>query len=155
MAKPRSGKYYEEPATLSDIFIETQDLIWAVGDNGVILRGTARYGFEDISFKGNDENLRSITKLRDGMVIASDYALHRFDGHLLSPLKPVVDPTVNRNTPTPLKIKAVDDILFCFDIKHAFTPSTERPGTRGRPRRPCWNASSRGCQASDDALPSA
>ena len=52
------------------------------------------------------------------MVIASDYALHWFDGHLLSPLKPKIDPFINRNVPTPLKVQAVDDVLFYFDYKH-------------------------------------
>jgi hypothetical protein len=52
------------------------------------------------------------------MVIASDYALHWFDGHLLSPLKPILDPSINRNIPTPLKVQAVDDVLYLFDYKH-------------------------------------
>ncbi|ANL69596.1 hypothetical protein AMC82_PD00637 (plasmid) [Rhizobium phaseoli] len=118
IAKPRSGKYYAEPATLSDIFIESVDKVWAVGGNGVILFGNAEHGFQDVSFKGNDENLRSITKFKDRMVIASDYALHWFDGHLLSPLKPVLDPSINRNIPNPLKVQAVDDVLYYFDTKH-------------------------------------
>lgn len=115
---PRGGKYYPEPATISDIFIENKDKVWAVGDNGVILMGNAEYGFDDVSFKGNSENLRSITKFRDRMVIASDYALHWFDGHMLSPLKPNLDPAINKNVPNPVKVQAVDDILFYFDSKH-------------------------------------
>lgn len=118
VAKPRSGKHYPEPETLSDIFVESKDKIWAVGGNGVILFGNAEHGFQDISFKGNDENLRSITKFKDRMVIASDYALHWFDGHLLSPLKPVLDPSINRNIPNPLKVQAVDGVLYYFDTKH-------------------------------------
>ncbi|MGR9160063.1 hypothetical protein [Rhizobium leguminosarum] len=118
VAKPRSGKYYPEPATLSDIFVESSEKVWAVGGNGVILCGNAEHGFQDISFKGNDEKLRSITKFKDRMVIASDYALHWFDGHLLSPLKPVLDPSINRNIPNPLKVQAVDDVLYYFDSKH-------------------------------------
>lgn len=118
VATPRGGKYYPEPATLSDIFIENKDKVWAVGDNGVILMGSAEYGFDDVSFKGNSENLRSITKFRDRMVIASDYALHWFDGHMLSPLKPNLDPAINKNVPNPVRVQAVDDILFYFDSKH-------------------------------------
>lgn len=116
--KPRSGKYYPEPATLNDIFVESKDKIWAVGDNGVILVGNAEHGFEDVSFKGNSEGLISITRFRDKMVIASDYALHWFDGHMLSPLKPVLDPNINRNVPNPVKVQTVDDTLFYFDSKH-------------------------------------
>lgn len=118
VATPRSGKFYPEPATLTDIFIETKDKVWAVGGNGVILVGNADHGFQDVSFKGDSEKLISITKFKDRMVIASDYALHWFDGHLLSPLKPVLDPTINRNIPTPIKVQAVDDILYYFDAKH-------------------------------------
>ncbi|MDC7746540.1 hypothetical protein [Rhizobium binxianense] len=118
VAKPRSGKYYPEPATLSDIFIESAEKIWAVGGNGVILCGNAEHGFQDVSFKGNNEKLHSITKFKDRMVIASDYALHWFDGHLLSPLKPILDPSINRNIPNPLKVQAVDNVLYYFDSKH-------------------------------------
>ena len=118
IVKPRSGKYYPEPATLSDIFIESPEKVWAVGGNGVILCGNAEHGFRDVSFKGNNEKLHSITKFKGRMVIASDYALHWYDGHLLSPLKPVLDPSINRNIPNPLKVQAVDDVLYYFDSKH-------------------------------------
>jgi hypothetical protein len=118
VATPRSGKFYTEPAALADIFIETKDKVWAVGGNGVILVGNAESGFQDVFFKGNSETLISITKFKNRMIIASDYALHWFDGHLLSPLKPVFDPTINQNTPTPIKVQAVDDILYYFDAKH-------------------------------------
>lgn len=118
IAKPRSGKYYPEPATLSDIFIENKDKVWAVGGNGVILVGNAEHGFQDVSFKGDNQGLISITKFKDKMVIASDYALHWFDGHMLSSLKPVLDPAINKNVPNPVKVHAVDDTLFYFDSKH-------------------------------------
>ncbi|MBB5864453.1 hypothetical protein [Xanthomonas sp. 3058] len=118
VATPRSGKYYPEPATLSDIFIETKDKVWAVGDNGVILIGNADDGFQDVSFKDNRDGLRSITKFKDRMVIASDYALHWFDGHMLSSLAPALDPTINDGIPNPVKVQAVDEILFYFDSKH-------------------------------------
>ncbi|TAU60717.1 hypothetical protein ELI13_35060 [Rhizobium ruizarguesonis] len=118
IAKPRSGKYYPEPATLSDIFIESAEKVWAVGGNGVILCGNAEHGFQDVSLKGNNEKLHSITKFKDRMVIASDYALHWFDGHLLSRLKPILDPSINRNIPNPLKVQAVDDVRYYFDSKH-------------------------------------
>ncbi|PDT80130.1 hypothetical protein [Sinorhizobium sp. BJ1] len=118
VAKPRPGRHHPEPATLADIFIEAKDKVWAVGHNGVILQGNAEQGFQDVSFKGNSEGLISITKFKDRMVIASDYGLHCFDGHLLSPLKPVLDPSINRNIPNPIKIQAVDDVLYYFDSKH-------------------------------------
>ncbi|MCZ7933173.1 hypothetical protein O9X90_12705 [Agrobacterium leguminum] len=118
VATPRSGKFYAEPATLSDILVENSERVWAVGNNGVILFGNALDGFQDISFKGNDEDLRSVTKFKDRIVVASDYALHWFDGHVLSPLKPVLDPKINKNVPTPVKVQAVDDILYYFDSKH-------------------------------------
>lgn len=118
VAEPRSGKYYPEPAALSDVFMEAPDKVWAVGDNGVILVGNAQLGFQDVSFKGNDENLRSITRFGDRMVIASDYGLHWFDGHILTPLKPVLDPSINRNIPNPIKVQAADSRLYYFDAKH-------------------------------------
>jgi hypothetical protein len=52
------------------------------------------------------------------MVMASDYALHTFDGHLLSPLKPTIDVSINKGVPTPLKVQVVDGVMFYFDYKH-------------------------------------
>jgi hypothetical protein len=118
VAEPRSGKYHPEPATLSDVFMEAPDKVWAVGDNGVILVGNAQHGFQDVSFKGNEENLRSITRFGDRMVIASDYGLHWFDGHILTPLEPVLDPGINRNVPNPIKVQAAESHLYYFDAKH-------------------------------------
>ncbi|WP_246008612.1 hypothetical protein [Afifella aestuarii] len=118
VATPRAGRYEPTPATLADIFVEAPDRVWAVGHNGVILLGNATYGFQDVSFKGDDDSLISITRFRDKMVIASNYALHWFDGHMLSPLRPVLDPSINDGVPNPLKVQAVDDLLFYFDSKH-------------------------------------
>ncbi|NMV69850.1 hypothetical protein HI842_10195 [Agrobacterium fabrum] len=100
------------------MLVEDSERVWAVGNNGVILFGNARDGFQDVSFKGNDEDLRSVTRFKDRMVIASDYALHWFDGHVLSPLKPVLDPRINKSVPTPVKVQAIDDVLYYFDSKH-------------------------------------
>jgi hypothetical protein len=118
VATPRSGKYNPEPATLADLYVESENRIWAVGHNGVILSGNAEDGFEDLSFAGDRDELVSITKFRERMVIASSYGLHWFDGHILTPLKPKLDPSINRSVPTPLKVQAVDDVLFYFDYKH-------------------------------------
>jgi hypothetical protein len=104
---------------LVGIFVETANQVWIVGTGGLILSGNSISGFRNISFHGDrDKNLISVTKFRDRIVIASDYALHWFDGHLLSPLKPKLDASINRGVPTPLKVQAVDDVLFYFDYKH-------------------------------------
>ncbi|AJC82963.1 hypothetical protein IE4803_PC00417 (plasmid) [Rhizobium etli bv. phaseoli str. IE4803] len=94
IAKPRSGKYYAEPATLSDIFIESVDKVWAVGGNGVILFGNAEHGFQDVSFKGNDEtdrekNFKDGVRWRSDLVLATGTELFRFDGHLAKPFESV------------------------------------------------------------------
>ncbi len=118
VATPRDGKHYEQPARLTDIFVQAPDNIWAVGDNGVILNGNATSGFRDVSFKGGDADLRSVTKFADRLVLASDYALHWFDGHIMSPLKPKLDPAINKDVPTPLKVQSVGNTLYYFDSKH-------------------------------------
>jgi hypothetical protein len=104
---------------LVGIYVETVDQVWIVGTGGLILSGNARSGFRNVSFHGDrDKNLVSVTKFGDRVVIASDYALHWFDGHLLTPLKPKLSPFINKGVPTPLKVQAVDDVLFYFDYKH-------------------------------------
>lgn len=118
VATPRDGQHYPQPVVLSDVFTEFPDKVWAVGENGVILNGNAESGFRDVSFKGDGEDLRSIVRFGDNMILASDYALHSFDGHILSPLKPTLDPSVNKNVPNPLKVQAIGDTLYYFDRKH-------------------------------------
>jgi hypothetical protein len=105
--------------SLNDIFIETTERVWIVGAGGSILLGNAKDGFKNVSFHGDRNiNLISITKLGERMIVASDYSLHFFDGHMLSPLKPKLDPFINRNVPTPQKVQCVDGVLFYFDYKH-------------------------------------
>ena len=118
VATPRDGQHYPQPVVLSDVFTEFPDKVWAVGENGVILNGNAESGFRDVSFKGDGEDLRSIARFGDNMILTSDYALHSFDGHILSPLKPTLDPSVNKNVPNPLKVQAIGDTLYYFDRKH-------------------------------------
>ncbi|ASY66753.1 hypothetical protein SJ05684_b57710 (plasmid) [Sinorhizobium sojae CCBAU 05684] len=104
---------------LNDLFIETPERVWAVGTGGSILLGNAKDGFKDISFHGDRNlNLISITKLGNRMIVASDYGLHSFDGHSLSPLKPKLDPFTNRNVPNPKKVQSLGDVMFYFDYKH-------------------------------------
>ena len=103
---------------INDIFIESENRVWMVGGGGTILLGNAEHGFRYVSFHGDTENLISITKFRDRMVIASDYGLYSFDGHMLRRIKPRLDPAINRSVPTPLKVQEVDDVLFYFDYKH-------------------------------------
>lgn len=117
-ATPRDGQHYHQPAVLSDVFVEAPDKVWAVGENGVILECNGHRGFRDVSFKGDDEDLRSITCCGGKMILASDYALHSYDGHVMSPLKLTLDPTINKNVPNPLKIQTVGNTLYYFDGKH-------------------------------------
>jgi hypothetical protein len=114
VASPRDGQYYPQPAVLSDVFVEAPEKVWAVGENGVILDGNAERGFLDVSFNGDDEDLRSIARFGDRMILASDYGLHSFDGHIISPF----NPTINKNVPNPLKVQAIGNTLYYFDKKH-------------------------------------
>jgi hypothetical protein len=114
-------EHLEIPATkiLNDIYKSSNNEIWIVGYEGIILKGNIEVGFSDVSFHGDhDKNLLSITEFGNRMVVASDYALHWFDGHILTPLKPKINPFINRNVPTPLKVQALDGVLFYFDYKH-------------------------------------
>jgi len=93
--------------------------IWVVGVDGLILRGRPDDGFERVDFHGDTETLIAATWFQDELIVASGYMLHRFDGHRLTPLKPKLnDPFRNRNTPTPLALQTVGDVMFYFDYKH-------------------------------------
>jgi hypothetical protein len=105
--------------TFNDVFIETSERVWICGTEGSILLGNGKDGFKDVSFHGDRSiNLVSLTKFRDRITLASDYGLHSFDGHILSTIKPKLDPFINRSVPTPFKVQAVDDVMFYFDYKH-------------------------------------
>ena len=100
---------------ITDIFVESETRIWMVGYSGVILLGNADHGFRDVSFHGDTETLVSITKFRDQMIVASSHGLHSFDGHVLSRIRPRIDPAVDNAVPSPVRVQAVDDVLFYFD----------------------------------------
>ncbi|SEP20075.1 hypothetical protein SAMN04487843_108107 [Methylobacterium sp. ap11] len=102
------------PHIIKDIYVETPDKVWMVGSHGTILVGNGRDGFRSIGFAGDTETLLSITRFKDQYVVASDYALHLFDGHHLTPFKPRLR---GRARPTPLKVQSVDDVLYYFDYK--------------------------------------
>lgn len=99
-------------------FAERADKLWLVGLEGAIFKGNPQGGFEDVSFAGDLDDLYAITAFRNEMILASGYALHRFDGHILSPLKPSLDPTINGGVPNPMALQTVDDMMFYFDYKH-------------------------------------
>lgn len=109
--------------SLNDIFIEASDKVWLVGFHGTILLGSALAGFQNVGFHGDTERVLSLTKLGSRYVAASDNALHWFNGHNLSPLRPT---TLSRIA-TPLKVQAIDDMLFYFDYNqgvHRFDGAT-------------------------------
>lgn len=83
-----------------------------LGGLGTILVGNGRNGLSSVGFAG--DTLLSITRFKDQYVIASDYALHIFDGHLLKSLKPHLR---GGSTPTPLRVQAIYDVLYYFDYK--------------------------------------
>jgi hypothetical protein len=99
---------------IHDILIEAPDRIWLTGFNGTILRGDAAAGFQNVGFHGDTETILSFTKFGARYVAASDNALHWFNGHNLSPMRPT---TLSRIA-TPLKVQAVGDVLFYFDYNH-------------------------------------
>ncbi len=97
--------------TLRNILVETPDKVWMVGFGGAILRGNATAGFQKVGFHGDKETILSFAKFGDRYVAASDHALHWFNGHNLSPLRP----TTLTRVATPLRVQAIDDVLFYFD----------------------------------------
>jgi hypothetical protein len=107
-----------EDIQINDLFVEAGGRVWVVGVSGLILRGTPQDGLTRIGFHGDDLTLLSVTQFRGETIMASHYMLHRFDGHRLTTLRPVVDPAVNRGIPVPLRVQGFDDALIYFDAKH-------------------------------------
>jgi hypothetical protein len=109
------GKY----PPVNSICAESAGKIVMAGSNGLILTGNADAGFRNVSFIGDASlNLLSVTSFKGQSIIASDHGLHSFDGYILSPIRPRFGIVKLSSIPTPLKVQAVDDVLFYFDYKH-------------------------------------
>ncbi len=98
---------------LHDIFVESRDKVWITGFNGIILCGSASAGFQEVGFHGDTERILSFTRFGDRYACAADRSLHWFNGHNLSDLHP----TSTVGVITPLKVVAVDGVLFFFDYR--------------------------------------
>ena len=98
---------------LHDIFVESPDKVWITGFNGTILCGNASAGFQEVGFHGDTERILSFTRFGDRYACAADRSLHWFNGHNLLDLRP----TTTVGVITPLKVVAVDDVLFFFDYR--------------------------------------
>jgi hypothetical protein len=112
-----------EYAILGDVEVscierDPHDRLWIMGSEGLILSGTLAEGFTHVGSRGDRENLLSAAWFCDTLILASDYGLHRLDGNVLSPLKPILSRRINKGVPNPLKVQTVDDVLFYFDYKH-------------------------------------
>ncbi len=106
----QAGRWSRVPmprdVSLRGVFVERADLIWLVGLQGAIFKGNPEDGFY------------SITRFRKDMIVATGYSLHRFDGHVMWPLRPRLDAAINGGVPTPLKLQTGGDVMFYFDYKH-------------------------------------
>jgi hypothetical protein len=100
-------------AVLNDLLLDTPDRIYMVGTGGTILEGNPVAGFRLVTTHNSTDTFLSITRLGSLYYLASDYALHTFDGRVVSPLKP----RLRRGPPTPFGVQAVDDVVFYFDYK--------------------------------------
>lgn len=93
---------------------------WLAGSEDAILFGSAGTGFKSVPHAGRvTKNLVSIDRFRDRFIIASEFGLFEFDGHMLTRLKPRLSSSgINRNVPNLLHIQNMGDILMYFDLKH-------------------------------------
>lgn len=108
-----------ENIVIRDLYQDPYANIWIVGVDGLIMRGDFDLGFTRLDFHGDHETLISAVWFLNALIVASDYGLHSFDGHIMTRIKPVLnDPFINRNTPVPSSLQVVDGIMFYFDYKH-------------------------------------
>ncbi|WP_411237220.1 hypothetical protein [Marivita sp. S0852] len=104
---------------IRDIYVAPDDKVWITGVDGLVLTGTPQDGFRRLDFHGDTETIHSITQFKGDMIAVWGTGLYQFDGHRMILLKPKLnDPFRNRDTPAPMKVQAVGDIMFYFDHKH-------------------------------------
>ena len=103
-----------EPETLfRSVFVETPDRIWIGGTEGTLLMGNARNGFHRVGRFSDDQDFFSVTKFRDTYVIASEDTIVGFDGSSVRRF----DLPFHHTPLRPMKVQAVDDVLFYFDYQ--------------------------------------
>lgn len=105
-------------ALIRGLHVEPDNTIWVFGVDGLILSGTVADGLSRRDFHGDTQTLIAAARFGEDMIFASDYGLHRFNGHMLSPVKPKLDPTVNDATPTPLALQSFGKTMLYADYKH-------------------------------------
>lgn len=113
----------KEHAVLGDLEVscverDSRNRLWLAGSESLLMGGNMTGGFKSVQLNDEEVNFLSATWFRNALILASDYALHRFDEHILTPLKPKLNPKINKSVPNPLKVQAVGDVLFYFDYKH-------------------------------------
>ncbi|MEO3999633.1 hypothetical protein [Mesorhizobium sp. CAU 1732] len=107
-----------EDISIQNLYLDPKGRVWLTGHAGLIMRGTPQGDFEKMGFHGDDETLFSSAWFAGELIVAADNGPRRFDGHMLTPMKPLLDPSINPNVPVPLKVQAVADVLYYFDAKH-------------------------------------
>lgn len=110
--------YREEKTGVKSIFVDGAGKLWVIGISGLILTGPSEGPLEKVGFVGDTETLLSGTEFQNEIYFASDYMLHKFDGHRLLPVKPKIDPTINNGVPTPVALAGYPEGMLYFDYKH-------------------------------------
>ncbi|MFS4439635.1 hypothetical protein ACMA5I_15615 [Paracoccaceae bacterium GXU_MW_L88] len=110
----------ESVQLLTDIYVESPNRVWLIGSEGAVLFGNLESGFRMVPYAEQiNDVLISMDRFNDQYILASDFGLYTFDGHKMDRLKPKLpSSSVNQNTPNPLSIKSVGEVLMYFDQKH-------------------------------------
>ncbi len=107
------------PGVLLELFFDAPtDSLWALGYDGTVLQGGPGRPMAPLAPVGTSAGLHTMTRFGERHVIGADYGLFWFDGHIVKPLRPRIDPAVNRGVPVPLRVSGHGDTLLVFDRKH-------------------------------------
>ena len=102
------------------IFIESPDQVWMGGSKGHVLGGNAGEGFEEFELTDVEDEIYSVTKLKDKIICAGDYGLYQYtpNADAFQGIAKRLKPRVNKRQAdglSPLKVQTVDDVMFYFD----------------------------------------
>ena len=103
---------------LSAVYVDSKGGIWACGDDDTLLFSKNGKKFKNLLKFENELLFNSITEFRGEIILTHDEGISIYRDGALLPLKPRVDPAISGGVPAPLRVEAVDDVLYYFDYSH-------------------------------------
>ena len=100
------------------VHVDEKGGIWVCGDDDALIFSKNGKKFKSLLKDEDELLLNSITEFKGKIILTHDEGISIYGDGRLRPLKPRVDPTISGGIPAPLRVQAVEDVLYYFDYSH-------------------------------------